>query len=64
MVIIQEVPKPLPICDHCGLYMPSAWLNKHRRAARCEKATEIWLRRRDLEMGERCGKMDFSLYGR
>ena len=25
---------------------------------------EMWIRRRDVEMAERCGEVEFSLYGR
>ena len=41
--------------NHCGSHMQVARLVKHRRAARCEKATEMWLRQRDMEMSEKCG---------
>ena len=37
---------------------------KHRRADRCEKTTEIRIRKRDVDMAERCADMEFILYGR
>ena len=40
-----------------------AQTENHRMMDRCEKATEMRLRWIDSEMAERCGEMDFSLYG-
>ena len=44
--------------------MTAAQLIKHRRAVICHKDMDMWIRRRDVEMAERCGEMEFSLYGR
>ena len=55
--IIQEGSEPLPRCNHCGMLMPVAQLVNHRRTAICEKATETHIRRRDVDMVERCGEM-------
>ena len=41
--------------------MPSARLFKHRHMDKCNKAMDRKLRRRDLEMSVRCGKMEFSM---
>ena len=57
MDIIPEVPEPLPRCDNCGMRMPAAWLFKHRRMERCNKAKDMRLRRRDFEMAYMCGEM-------
>ena len=63
MAIMQEGTEPLPPCDRCGMHMPVARIFKHRKSDKCHKATERRLRRRDMEMAERCGEMDFSLEG-
>ena len=61
--ILQEGPETLPRCDQCGMHMPAASLFKHRHTDKFNKTTERQLRRRYVEMAERCGKMEFSLYG-
>ena len=37
---------------------------KHIHTERLNKAMEMRIRRRDVEMLERCEEMEFSLYGR
>ena len=44
--IIQKVPEPIPRCDYCGMHMPAAQLVKHIRTERCNKSTEMRIRRR------------------
>ena len=44
------------------MHIPEARLIKHIQTARCEKATEILLIWRDVEMAERYGYMEFILY--
>ena len=61
MVILQEVPEPMSRCNQCGIHIPAALLMKHRWTSRCEKAMEILLRQRDIEMAERCGDMELRL---
>ena len=61
--ILQEGPEMLPRCDQCGMHMSEARLSNHRRVDKCNKATERQIRRRDVDMVERCCEMDFSLYG-
>ena len=36
----------------------------HRRTSRCKKVMEMFLRCRDEEMSDRCGEIEFSLYGK
>ena len=62
VVIIQEGPEPLHRCDYYGMNMLAARMIKQIRAVIFNKAAEIWLRRNDVEMKERCGEMEFSLY--
>ena len=57
MEILQEGPEALPRCDKCGVNMTADRLFKQRWAGRCNKATDRRLRRRDVEMAERCGEM-------
>ena len=42
--------------------MPVARLLKHKRMERCNNATKMQIRRRDVEMAERYRYMDFILY--
>ena len=63
-VILQEGPEPLPQCDRCGVHILAARLWRHKRMASCYRAMDMRLRQRDLEMAERLGEMEFSLYGR
>ena len=60
---MQEGLKLFPWCDQCGMHIPAAELFKHMQLDKCNKATEIRLRRRDVDMAERCGEMEFSLEG-
>ena len=54
----------MPRCNNCGVHMPVVQLVKRRRTSICEKATEMELRRIDVEMTERRGDMKSILYGR
>ena len=63
MAMIQEGTKSLPKCDHCLMHIPADHIIKHRWTAIFNKATEMWLRQRDLEMAERCREIYLSLYG-
>ena len=44
--------------------MPAARLVEHRWTARREKATEMQLSRRDVDIVERCWEMEFRFYRR
>ena len=63
VTIMQEGPETLPWCDQFGMHIPSARVFKHRQTDKCNKMTERRLRRRDMEMVERCSEMEFSLEG-
>ena len=43
--------------------MLAARIFKHRQLDKCHKEMERRIRQRDVEMAERCGKMEFSLEG-
>ena len=43
--------------------MTEARLLKNRRTEICKKVAEMRLRQRDVEMLDRCGEIEFSLYG-
>ena len=62
MEILQEGPKLIPMFDYCGMYNPAARLPKHRRTERCNNATEMRIRQRDVEMAERCRETGSILY--
>ena len=64
IMILWEVPAPLPRCGHCGIHMPETRLGRHRRTSRCEMATEMNLQQISMEMAERLGKMGFIFYSR
>ena len=61
VVILQEVPEPLPWCDQYGIHLQADRLFKHRQSDKCHKSTERRLQRRNVEMAERCGEMEFVL---
>ena len=46
------------------MHILAAILMKYRSIAIFDKATEMHIRRRDVEMEEMCGHMESSLYGR
>ena len=54
--ILQEGPELLPQLLYCGMNMPAERLMNHRRKDRCEKAMDMCLRQRAVEMTERCGR--------
>ena len=64
VVILQEGMEPLPRCNQCGMHIPEAQQVNKRRMEICEKATEIWITWRDVDIAKRCGDMESSLYGR
>ena len=57
VAIIQEVPEPTPRCNNYVMHMSAAGPIKNKRTAICNKATEMWLIWRDVEMTDRCGEM-------
>ena len=58
---MQEGTEPLPQCDQCGMHMPTARILKHGQSNKCHKVMERGFRRRDVDMAERYGEMEFSL---
>ena len=58
---MQAGPEPLQQHDQCGMHMPEYRLFNHRQLDKFHKATERRFRRRDADMAERCGEMEFSL---
>ena len=63
VAVVQEVPAPLPWCDQCEMHIPASRLFNHRHMDKCNKATERYIMRIDVEMAARCSDMEFSLYG-
>ena len=45
------------------MHMPESRMLKHRQADKCNKMIERKIKRRDVEIAARCGKMEFSLEG-
>ena len=61
--VYQEWVELLP---HCGLFimhMPAGRLVKHQRTAQCDKNTQMWCRRRDVEIADKFLEATFSLTG-
>ena len=63
VAIMQEGIELLPQCDQCGMHIPAARIFNHRQADKCNKATDIILQRRDVDMAARCGEIELSLEG-
>ena len=63
MSIFKEGPEPLPRCYQYEMHMQVARLFKHRKLDNCHKSTKRGLQRRDVEMAETCGEMEFSPEG-
>ena len=63
VAVLQEGQELLPRCDHCGMHIPEARMIKHRQTKRCNKTADMRLIQRNVEMEERCGDTEFSLYG-
>ena len=61
--IFKEGPEPLPRCYQYEMHMQVARLFKHRKLDNCHKSTKRGLQRRDVEMAETCGEMEFSPEG-
>ena len=64
ITILQEVPMPLPWCEHCGMHMPVSQLWRHNWMSIFYRSMEMSLKRRYLEMAERLGEMEFRFYER
>ena len=63
VAILKEGTEPFPRCDQCGMNMPADRFLKHKQSGKSHKATERRLWRRDVDMAEMCGEMEFSLEG-
>ena len=61
---LQGGPKPLQRCPSCEILMTAARLEKHKQTGRCDQATEIQLRQRDVELDQRSGEIKVSLFWR
>ena len=61
VAILQEVPELLQRCDQCRMHMQGARLFKNQQSDKCHKSTERRLWRRDVEIAERCRKMEFNI---
>ena len=59
--MVQEGKNPLPCCDSFGMHMPAGRLIKHQWTKRCNRNTQMRLRRRDVAIESRCAEASFSL---
>ena len=55
MEIVHEVTDPLPRCPICFMHMHTVRLIKQQRTDMYNRVTEMWLRRRDVEIAQREG---------
>ena len=63
VAVVQEVNKPLPCCNFCGVHIPVGRLIKNSWTAQCDKNTQIRWQRRDVAIAENFKGGNFSLTG-
>ena len=63
IAVVQEGIELLPHCDMCGMHIPAGRLIRHLRTARCDRNTQMRLRRRDVEVAAKCTGATFTLTG-
>ena len=63
VTVVQEGAEPLHCFDFFGMHMPAGRLINHQRIARCDKNTQIWWRRRDVDIVDNFLEATFSLTG-
>ena len=63
VAVVQEGAEPLPQCDLCGMHMPAGRLIKHRHTERCNKNTQMWWQRQDVDISNKFTESTFSLMG-
>ena len=61
--MLQEGATPLSRFPNFGIHIPVPRLEKHKKIDRCEEATYMQLRWRDVGISQRSREMEFSLYG-
>ena len=61
--MVQEMAELPTRCNLCGMHMTAGRIIKHQRTARCDKSTQMWWRRRDVEIADRFLEATFSLTG-
>ena len=63
VTVFQEGAESLPRCNFCIVHMPAGQIIKHKRTAICDKNIQMWWRRRDVEIPDKCFEAIFSLTG-
>ena len=61
VAVLQEGREPLPRCKMCRMHILVMRLLDHQRTACCFKNDKMRLRRRDVEVTNKCLEMEFSL---
>ena len=62
--IKQEIPTPLLRCNQYGMRIQAERMGHNIQAASYNRTMEMWLKRKDVEIDQRSGEMEFSLCGR
>ena len=62
--ILQKILTPLLRCNQYMIHMPEASMGHHSQTDMCNRATEMQLQRKDVEISQRSGDIEFSLYVR
>ena len=64
LAILKEGSGPLPWCPIFGMHMHAEKMTRHQRTYRCNRATEMQLWKRDMEISQREGEMKFRFHNR
>ena len=61
VAILQEGLSPLLRCYYCGIHMPAASYCQNKRIDKRERAIEMLLQKKDVELAQRLREMEFGL---
>ena len=64
IAILQEGPYLILQCTNCIMHMPKDRLERYKHTTSYNRVTEMELQRRNDDLVQISGKMEFSLYGR
>ena len=62
--ILKQVQTSLLRCTNCVIHMTAARLQRQKNTDRCDRSANMRLRQRDMQLAQRSGYMQFSIYGR
>ena len=64
IIIIQDIPTPLPRCNQCGMHNPEARLERQSQTARQNMDMAMQLQQKDVKISHILGDIEFSLHKR